>query len=101
MDTRWDELVEFLVGGDVTTSQMFGSHGLRTGRRFFALWWRDQLVLKLPPEREEELNVGGEAEPFEPMPGRVMGGWVVVRDDADWHLLAEEAHSFVAVVGRD
>ena len=99
MDARWDQLVEVVAGGDVTTGSMFGSKGLRTGRRYFALWWREHLVLKLPPERVAEL--GEHAEQFEPMPGREMGGWVVVADDADWAALAEEANAYVSVVGRD
>ena len=99
MDSRWDELVEVVAGGEVTTGSMFGSQGLRTGRRYFALWWHEQLVLKLPPERAAEL--GGDAETFEPMPGRPMGEWVLVADDADWAGLAEEAHAYVSVVGRD
>ena len=35
-------------GGDVTRGTMFGSKGLRTGTKFFAIWWHDQLVVKLP-----------------------------------------------------
>lgn len=101
MDTRWDELVEVVAGGEVTAGQMFGSPGLRTGQRYFALYWHDKLVLKLPPDRIAELRGDGEVEPFEPMPGRPMGGWVLVEDDADWAGLAEEAHEFVAVAGRD
>lgn len=99
MDSRWDELVADVAGGEVTTGSMFGSKGLRTGRRYFALYWHDKLVLKLPPERAAEL--GPVTEQFEPMPGRPMGEWVLVADDADWSALAEEAHAYVSVVGRD
>ena len=38
-------------GGDVTAGTMFGSAGLRTGTKFFAIWWHEQLVVKLPPAR--------------------------------------------------
>jgi hypothetical protein len=94
--TSWDELVEGAVGGAVSRGSMFGSQGLRTGKKFFAVRWHDQLVLKLPPERLRELVDGGTATPFEPMEGRAMNGWVVVSPDADWPPLVEEARAYVA-----
>jgi hypothetical protein len=63
---------------------MFGSKGLRTGTKFFAIWWHAQLVVKLPAAQLEQLVGRGEAEPFEPMPGRPMNGWAVVPATADW-----------------
>jgi hypothetical protein len=93
--TDWDELVERAEGGPVSRGSMFGSQGLRTGRKFFAVWWHDQLVLKLPPDRLQELVGAGSAQPFEPMEGRAMNGWVVVDPSADWPGLADEARAFV------
>jgi TfoX/Sxy family transcriptional regulator of competence genes len=94
--TGWAELVAGAEGGSVTRGSMFGSQGLRTGKKFFAVWWHEQLVLKLPPERLRELVGAGTAQPFEPMEGRPMNGWVVVDPAADWPSLTEEAHRFVA-----
>ena len=94
-DTRWQELVRSAEGGPVTQGTMFGSKGLRTGKKFFAIWWHEQLVVKLPAARREELVAAGQAEPFEPMPGRAMNGWVLVQPAADWPLLAAEARAFV------
>ena len=74
---------------------MFGSKGLRTGKKFFAIWWHDQLVVKLSPARIEEMVAAGEAVQFEPMTGRPMNGWVVAEPTADWVALAAEAHAFV------
>ena len=91
----WDELVERSVGGPVSRGSMFGSQGLRTGTKFFALWWQEQLVLKPSPDRVQELVAAGEAEPFEPMPGRPMNGWVVVGPSADWPSLVDEARAYV------
>ena len=96
MDVRWQELVEQSVGGPVTEGTMFGSKGLRTGTKFFAVWWHEKLVTKLPPTRLEELVSDGRAEPFEPMEGRAMNGWVVVAETADWPPLVDEARAFVA-----
>ena len=52
-DERWEELVAAAEGGPVTRGSMFGSQGLRTGRKFFAIWWEEQLVVKLPSARRE------------------------------------------------
>jgi len=93
---RWENLAEGSVGGPVTRGTMFGSQGLRTGTKFFAVWWHDRLVVKLPPARLDELVEAGAGEPFEPMEGRRMNGWIVLGDDVDWAPLTEEARAFVA-----
>ena len=95
-DQRWEELAEGSVGGEVTRGTMFGSPGLRTGRKFFAIWWHDQVVVKLPPARLTELVDTGGGEPFEPMAGRRMNGWIVLAGSADWAPLVEEARAHVA-----
>ena len=92
---KWDELVEDSVGGPVSAGTMFGSRGLRTGTKFFAVWWHEQLVLKLPTSRADELMSAGDAQPFEPMEGRPMKGWVVLTPDADWTALSQEARAWV------
>jgi len=92
---RWENLAEGSVGGAVTRGTMFGSQGLRTGTKFFAVWWHDRLVVKLPPARLDELVAAGAGEPFEPMEGRRMNGWIVLGDDVDWAPLTEEARAFV------
>jgi TfoX/Sxy family transcriptional regulator of competence genes len=92
---RWEELVEDSVGGDVTAGTMFGSKGLRTGKKFFAIWWHEQLVLKLPPAQIEQLVTAGNGALFEPMEGRQMNGWVVVAPGTDWTALSIDARDFV------
>jgi len=94
-DEGWQNLVETSVGGPVTQGAMFGSKGLRSGTKFFAIWWHEQLVLKLPAERLAELVAAGEGQPFEPMPGRGMNGWVVVSPSTDWAKLVTEARVHV------
>jgi len=98
--TGWEELVAAAEGGPVSRGSMFGSQGLRTGTKFFAIWWREQLVLKLPPPRQESLLAAGQAVPFEPMGGRRMNGWVVVDPTVDWSPLVEEARAFVESQAR-
>ena len=95
-DDRWADLVEQFADGDVTQGTMFGCRGLRTGRKFFAIRWQEQLVLKLPPARLTELVQAGRATPFEPMEGRPMNGWIVLGESAEPSPLVEEARGFVA-----
>jgi TfoX/Sxy family transcriptional regulator of competence genes len=93
-DDAWEDLVERTVDGDVTPGSMFGCRGLRTGRKFFAIWWHQRLVVKLPAERLEELVAAGRAEPFEPMGGRRMNGWVVLGATVEWDPVVAEARAW-------
>ena len=95
-DDRWEQLVADVEGGDVTPGKMFGSSGLRTGRKFFAVWWHDQLVVKVPAARLTELVEAGQGRLFEPMEGRPMNGWIVLADSVDWPAVVEEARAYVA-----
>jgi TfoX/Sxy family transcriptional regulator of competence genes len=95
-DTRWQELVATAEGGPVTQGTMFGSKGLRTGTTFFAIWWHEQLVVKLQPAWLTELVEAGNGQPFEPMEGRRMNGWILLGDSIDWPPVIEEARAFVA-----
>ena len=95
VDDRWELLVERSTAGPVSRGSMFGCQGLRTGTKFFAIWWHDQLVVKLPPDRRQDLIAAGTAEQFEPMEGRPMNGWVVLDASADWNPLVDEARAFV------
>jgi hypothetical protein len=74
---------------------MFGCQGLRTGRKFFAIWWHEQLVVKLPADRLQELVDAGRGDVFEPMPGRPMNGWVVLHGSAEWSPVVAEARAYV------
>src|SRR3954447_19586662 len=95
-DDRWQHLVAGAEGGDVTRGEMFGSEGLRTGAKFFAFGGHTQLVVKLPPARLTELVEAGDGQPFEPMEGRRMNGWILVGGSIDWPPVIEEARAFVA-----
>jgi hypothetical protein len=68
------------------------SPGLRVNRKIFAMLVDDELVVKLPRERCEELVAAG-GRPFR-SGGRDLREWVVV-PTGDWVALAEEACAFV------
>ena len=92
------------LGADPTVGagKMFGHDGAYLGRKFFAMDFNGDLVLKLGADRVRELIDSGQGAAFEPMPGRAMGGWAQVpagegEDSlAEWVALAEEAKGFLA-----
>ncbi len=81
---------------DVTRGMMMASYGLKVGGKIFAMFGKGRFVVKLPKARVDALVGRGEGARFEPMPGRAMKEWVVVKAGAaDWIALANEAYGFV------
>jgi hypothetical protein len=83
----------------VTSGTGFGRNdGLRISDKIFAIRLDDELVVKLPRERVEELVASGAGRPWGPGRGRVMKEWVALsaRAPAQWAALVEEAREFVA-----
>lgn len=71
----------------------FGASALKAGGRIFAMAMADQLVVKLPRPRVEELIASGEGAPFE-SGGRVLREWATVTSPDRWADLAAEARAF-------
>ena len=94
-DPRFEELVAASTGGPVSSGIMFGGRGLRTGKRFFAVWWGDRLIVKLPENRIEELTVAGHGREFVPDGRRPMKSWAELDDSADWTAVCTEARAYV------
>ena len=84
----------------VSAGTGFGSSpGLRVDGKVFAMLVRDQLIVKLPRSRVDELVGAGRAERFDPGHGRVMKEWaaVPVTHAGEWAGLVDDA---LAYVGR-
>ena len=81
-------------GGD---RRRFGSSALKINGSIFAMLSRDELVVKLPKARVNELLSEGAGGPFDAGKGSPMKEWVVVADSDlnTWRALAEEALAFV------
>ena len=82
----------------VSRGKMFGSVGLKVGKQVFAMEVKGKLVVKVSPERAEELRGKGLAKAFDPGHGRPMKQWVAVSPEArvDWLELASEALAFAS-----
>ena len=87
---------------DVTAGTGFGkSRGLRVSGKIFAMFIQDELVVKLPRVRVDELVATRGARNFDPGHGRLMKEWAVSPTAAaqDWPGLVSEARTYVDPAG--
>jgi hypothetical protein len=96
--TLWDDVLEELCADpQVGAGVFFGRRAAKLGRRVFAFERDDDIVVKLGPERVDELVAQSRASVFQPGGHGPMGNWAVVpvSDSGDpvaaWVELAEEA----------
>jgi hypothetical protein len=96
-DPAFAPVVDAFAGKrDVTRGRMMASYALKVGGKIFATYGKGRFVVKLPKPRVDALAADGAGAPFEPMPGRAMREWIVVKPGAsDWIALANEAYRFV------
>lgn len=82
----------------VTAGTGFGrSSGLRISGKIYAMLVNDELVVKLPKERVDDLVASGVGHRFDPGHGRVMKEWasLPVESSRRWRALVDEARAFV------
>jgi TfoX/Sxy family transcriptional regulator of competence genes len=85
----------------VETTRMFGSAGLKTHGRTFAMIVKGRLVVKLPRDRVDALVSAGTGDRFDPGHGRLMREWISLAEAVDRstsRALVAEAYTFVAAV---
>jgi len=98
----WEAIVATLVRekrvkAPSATRGRFGSNGLKTNGKIFAMLAQSTVVVKLPRERVEALVAAGAGERFDPGHGRLMKEWIALQGDTRrWLALAREAHAFVS-----
>ena len=82
----------------ISEGKGFGSTGqLKVDGRIFAMLVRNELVLKLPGARVDELAARGEGARFDAGKGKPMREWFVLspKSKKSWASLAREAYDFV------
>lgn len=94
MSGPYAKLREHFVQVDgVTVNEGRGAQGMKRGAKMFAMFYKGDLVLSLPPQRVEELIAAGRALPFDPGTGKPMKNRVLVpvSKKRSWLKLCEEA----------
>ena len=75
----------------------FSRNSLWVGRKMFAFPSKEDLVLKLPEKRVDELVSSGEGKRFDPGRGKVQKEWLAVKATRPTSLrLAKEAMKFAS-----
>lgn len=104
--SRYAELVRKIAGRPGVTNlsegRGFGSSGqLKVDGRIFAMLVRDELVVKLPRERIDQLVGLGAGRRFDAGKGKPMREWFVLSPTSTkrWLPLAQEALIFVKEAG--
>ena len=99
MAAPWERIeASELARPGVTSGTGFGrNQGLRIAGKIFAIRLEDEVVVKLPRERVDELVSSRVGRPWGPG-RRVMKEWVALSTDAGarWPALVDEARDFVA-----
>ena len=77
----------------VTVNAGRGAQGLKLGKKMFAMFYKGDLLLTLPPERVVGLVDAGRGLPFDPGTGSVMKNRVLIpaAKKRSWTKLCEEA----------
>ena len=95
---RYERVVEPFLERGAKKGKMFGMPVAKIGDKVFAGTFGDAMTFKLGDEgAAKALKLKG-VEPFEPMAGRAMGGWVLVplENARRWPALAEQAWTFMS-----
>lgn len=81
----------------ITEKRMFGTTALCVNGKVAMFPWRENLVLKLPAERVDEMVGAGKGVLFDPGHGRTSKTWVALYPASSdlWQQLAVEALDFV------
>ncbi|MEZ4503339.1 MAG: hypothetical protein R3C39_11995 [Dehalococcoidia bacterium] len=83
----------FATVDGVTVNEGRGAQGMKIGSKMFAMFYKGDLLLTMPPARVEALIEAGQGLPYDPGTGSAMKNRVLVPASmqASWIALAEEA----------
>lgn len=103
---RFESLVDECLAVDGVTppgpGRAFGSSALKCHNKIFAMLVRDQLVVKLPRKRVNELVEAGEGVRFDANKGTPMKEWLTLAGSSklSWSDLAHEAIAYAKAGNR-
>jgi hypothetical protein len=94
MSDQYHQLKEHFSGrGDVVVASGRGAQGLKHGKKMFAMFYKGDLLLQLPPDRVSQLVESEVGLPYDPGTGSAMANRVLIpQSNQDrWVELCEEA----------
>lgn len=94
MGDPYAELKEYFADMDgVIVNTGRGAQGMKVDKKMFAMFYKGDLVLTLPPARVEELIANGDGLPFDPGTGTAMKNRILVPVDkkSTWITMCEES----------
>jgi TfoX N-terminal domain len=95
-EEKYNQIAEHLkVAENVSKGSIFGAKCIKSNRKVFAMFFNDEMVFKLPPEKREQVLALKGVRLFEPMAGRPMKDWISVPDQEQWEALALEALNYL------
>jgi hypothetical protein len=82
---------------DVEVSSGKGAQGIKFNKKMFIMFYKGDLVIKLSPDRIQELIKAGKGLPFDPGTGKPMKDRILISrsNKKDWISLSEESKKFV------
>ena len=95
-DTYAEVKNHFADSDDVVVNEGRGSQGLKYGKKMFAMFYKGQLAVKLPPERVSELIRKGEGLPLDPGTGKPMKDRAIIpiEKKESWIAFCEESKRY-------
>ncbi|REE86493.1 TfoX-like protein [Paenibacillus taihuensis] len=96
LEQQYQEIGDHLVLTDgVVKGSMFGDQCLKINKKAFAMFYKGDMVFKLPEGNNAAALEG--AATFEPSPGKQMNGWLRVPNDhaEQWEELSGAALQYV------
>ncbi len=97
MEDPYTGVKEYFAGIEgVAVNAGRGSQGLKVGGKMFVMFYKGDLLVRLAPDRVQQLIAAGEGLPFDPGTGKVMVDRVLIpatRKDS-WIGLCEESVRF-------
>ncbi|MBT7788255.1 MAG: hypothetical protein HN757_05185 [Calditrichaeota bacterium] len=94
MSDPYAEIKEHFSGvEEVIVNSGRGAQGMKVSTKMFAMFYKGDLVLNMPPDRVAELIAAGEGLPFDPGTGKFMKNRILIpaKMKNSWITLSEES----------
>ncbi|MCP4761258.1 MAG: hypothetical protein GY870_05720 [archaeon] len=87
----------FALDNQVVVNKGSGAQGIKYNKKMFIMFYKGDLVIKLSPERVQQLIKSGDGQPFDPGTGKPMKDRLLILKSKKnlWIALSEESKEYV------